>query len=531
MQRYTSIVIAIMALTACVKAFGEVNLELQVKPDIPYIIEVIDLKVTPPLRSLNFNLSKFSKYVVYTAALAGEEVVKGVHKNGIISFQFERAYEEFKVTLVLRTVNKTYGAYGLLTIPLPLAPLGQGSNFTLLIHGLPSDPVISDTHLNFSKGYDTILGYYLRLNGSAPSGYLHLIELQVTYTNPKPVIDSIIRTVKIEKEQVIFIDNYTLVGFFDREHSDLELFYPSHFTVDSVRGLMGTYPPTSYRVDPRNDSLKLSVMLMAPPRRSGDRAYLTITLKTPYKCGEDGCELPLLVAVGRYVNNLTVMLRVHGELEIRDLKPIRSMYIQGDTVYLLGSFSVLDNEFSRIKIWVSPRFSAKLSPLYTVASLLVAAIALSIGFVKAKTALSGKKPASIKAAGRAAPPREVVDAMRDLALLLKGWLDECLELSEGKITIRDYSQMAKENKRRYDSLRLKIEKISTGLPDDIKSLIKSFSEKSYSLTRTLHQLENLRTMYDRRMITKREYEQRSAALKEAAQDALYSLESLLKALT
>lgn len=530
MQRYVSIIVAIMALTVCAKAFGEVNLELQVKPDVPYIVEIINLKAAPPLRNLNFNLSKFSEYVVYSAALAGEEVVKGVCENGIISFQFEKAYEEFKVALVLRTVNKT-NVYGLLTIPLPLAPLGQGSNFTLLIHGLPSDPVISDTHLNFSRGHDAALGYYLRLNGSAPPGYLHAIELEVTYISPKPAIDSIVRTIKIEEDQVIFVDNYTLVGFFDRESSDLELFYPSHFAVDSVRGLMGTYPPTSYRVDQRNDSLKLSVRLMAPPRRSGDRAYLTITLKTPYKCGENGCELPLLVAVGRYVNNLTVMLRVHGELEIRDLKPIRSISIQGDTVYVLGSFSVLDDEFSRIKVWVSPKFSAKLSPLYTTALLLIAAIALSIGFVKAKTALSGKQPASIKAAERVAPPREVVGTMRDILLLLKGWLDECLELSEGKITMRNYSQIAKENKRKYDSLRLKIEKISTELPDDVKSLIKSFSEKSYSLTKILHQLENLRTMYDRRTITKREYEQRSAALKEAAQDTLYSLESILKALT
>lgn len=531
MQRYAYAIVAIMALIACVKAFGDVNLELSVKPDVPYIIEIISLR-TSPVKTLSFNLSKFSEYVVYSAALSGGKVVKGNYENEIVSFQFEKEYEEFKVALVLHTVNKI-DTSSQLTIPLLLAPLEQGSNFTLLIYGLPSDPVINDLYLNFSKGFDAVLGYYLRHNGSAPPGSLYPIELEVRYSNPKPVIDNIVRTIKIEKDQVIFIDNYTLIGFFDQESSNLELFYPDNFTVNSVTGLMGAYPPTSYSVDLLNNSLlKLSVKLIAPPRRSGDRAYLTVTLKTPYKCGENGCELPLSVAVGHYVNNLTVMIRLHGELEFQGLKPINLMSVQSDTVYVLGSFSVLDNEFSSIKVWVKPKFATRLSPLYAVAFLLVAAVALSIGFIKAKNAFSAKQPASAKAVERIAPPREVADTVMDMILLLRSWLDGCLKLSEGKITMRDYRQIVKENRKKYDSLRFKIEKISIELPNDIiKSLIKNFNEQSYSLVKTFYQFENLKTMYDRRTITRKEYEQQIAALKETAQDILDSLESLLKSLT
>ncbi|MEM1508792.1 MAG: hypothetical protein QW096_02855 [Thermofilaceae archaeon] len=519
-----------MALTVCVKAFGDVDLELNVKPDIPYIIEIINLK-TSPVKTLSFNLSKFVKYIVYSAALSDEEVVKGNCENGIISFQFKMAHEEFKIAFVLHTVNKT-DTSSQITIPLPLAPLEQGSNFTLLIYELPSDPVINNPYLNFSKGFDSALGYYLRYNGSAPSGSLYPIELEVRYSNPRPVIDSIVRTVKIEKEQVIFTDNYTLVGFFDQESSNLELFYPGNFIISSVIGLMGVYPSTSYSVDSLNNSLKLSVKLMAPPRRSGDRAYLTVTLKTPYKCSENGCELPLSVAVGHYVNNLTVMLRVHGELEFQGLKPINLKSVQSDTVYILGSFNLLNNEFSNIKVWVKPKLATKLSPLYTVTLLLVAVIALYIGFTKTKNIFSAKQPASTKVVEKVAPPQEVVDTVIDIITLLRNWLDECLKLSEGKITMRDYKQIVKENRRKYDSLRFKIEKISMELADDnMKSLIKNLNEKSYSLVKIFQQFENLRMIYDRRTITRKEYERQIAPLKENAQDILDSLESLLKALT
>ncbi|RLF06663.1 MAG: hypothetical protein DRK00_01035 [Thermoprotei archaeon] len=523
MRRLLLALALLLTLTYIAGASGEVTLSVNAYLDTPYLVEQIDVRA-PPLTSLAINLSGHVDKLVYAVASAGGSLYEGEVEGEVLRFRFGKAVGEVNIVLVLKCANAT-GRVLELEAPLPLAPLGYASNYTLVLWNLPSEPNVVNSTISLGRGFSEKWTHYLRGNGSSPPGGLGFVKLYSYITTPSPIIARVNRTIVIEEGgKATIIDNFTLVGLLNEPSGTLVLSYPSTVQVEAVEGPLGPYPPNGYSVKTLDEETRVTIKLRAPPYRAGDRAYVWVKLRAPLRREGARYEIPAFLGVGHYIPLLKLRVKVRGRAEFQGLNPLRE-WVEGDyRVYDLGSFKLVDEKHAPALMAIV-ELAPQRPPLYIVATLILAAAAAAGYFLRGRR-LEGRKEAVVEAL-ETTP--ELVGILEERRRLIESLMDNWRRLEEGKLSRHAYRQIYSRLRRREEELRRRAVAIARELPQAAEKLSEFDKAVSTALSR-LSRMEELLRRAGRGLIEKREYKRRVTELEREFDDALRVLEEVIEGL-
>ena len=528
-MRWRLLQLALLTVLMCnaVMAGGEealVNIDVVLDP--PYLVEQLRMELTKPTSTLRFNLSGYTDRVELALASTGEYLVEGRVEGNFTVFEFTSPVSKVDVVFVFRNVTIS-GRLVVLELPLLLAPLDVAANYTVLVHELPSEPNIANSTVSLGKGFSEDWRHYLRGNGTAEPGSLGLARLYTYLIDPSPKVDRLDRTVLVESYgEAVVIDNMTLVGVAEGPSTRLELAYPPYCEVVEVRGILGPYPPTSYRVTRSNESLKLSITLRAPPYKVGDRTYLEVVLRVRLEKIGEVYMLPAFMGIGHYVPRLHVRVNVRGEAVFEGIKPVER--VEGEfTVYELGNFKLI-NELYGIKISASFKLRPRPIPPYIPAGMAVAVIVAVAGYLMRSRGLREEKEAVIEALK---PASELVELLEERRRLLESMIENWRKLEERSLSRHAYRQVASRLRRREEELRRATRNLLKKESGEVVRMVREFDIRATRVINNVSRMEDLLRRAGRGLISKRDYRREVSVLEKEVEKALLTIDTIIRKLS
>jgi len=371
-------VLVLMAVSVTLPAtLASPRVEARVRFDAPFVVMALKVENVTSA-TLTLDLGNYSERLVYHFAVAKGSLVE-TSLNGTLLKVDTGGASSIEVWAVLRTL-KVEGERVLIDLPSPLVPLeANESVYTLLLYDLPAQPTaLPPSPLNISSGYNETLRYYATGAAKVKPGPAGNLTLDLGFPYLPPALAKVERTLEVDSLRTVLIDNLTLVGLGSRQLANISLEYPAHLRVEGVGGLLGPYPPASYTVSYRGNRTLVTIRLLAPPHSPGDVAYVWVKLSCPTLLTDGSVRLPALMSIGRFVENLTVTLRVRGELEGLG----RGEAEDSCRVYRLPSRKLLGGEVDPYLV-LRGRLLPPPQPNYAALAALLVAFA-SLGYVAAR---------------------------------------------------------------------------------------------------------------------------------------------------
>lgn len=518
MRKLAWTLIALSILVAC-SAAATPSVEAEARIEPPYAI--VKLTVRGLLTStLTLDLGNFSSLVEYTFAVTDGVVTHGSLNGSKLVFQTPVQGVDHNIYIVLRTFK--YEFYNVIySLPAPLVPIeALPCNFSLEIRDLPSMPTVTHSTFNVTTGYNESLRYYIRGATFAEEPSANL-TFSLGITQLPPAVKKLERTLVIDAQRVTIIDNFTLQGLSAYSSESLVLTYPLGLDVEGVGGLLGPYPPARYSVTRTENSTRISISLLAPPAGEGDLAHVWVRLSSPLVSRGDRYAIPTFVGVGCYVQNLTVTVKVRGEL-----MGLGGGWLEdGYRVYRLPSRRLLGNEVDPYLV-LEGRLQPPHQPNYPLLSAVLAALA-ALGYLMFMR--SGRAP-STAASVEVKLTSELVETLRERSSNLASLLDSWGRYNSGKLSRQAYRQAVLRYRRRETELKKRSRDAAVKSEEALR-LLDRIDNLFSEVDKCLNSFEELKTSMDKGFIPEREGRRRIAELEERLQRIRDELDELISRYT
>lgn len=504
-------------------AQGGPRVRVDARLDPPFIVESLDVELASPSSSLAFNVSLAKRVLEYAVATAEGVAASGVLHGDALLFNFSRPVSSAKVWLVFRALNVSYGSAEL-AVPLPLAPLGVGPlNASFTVWDLPSQPLEVVSRFNVSKGFSPELQNFLSGNATVEAGALEVIKVSFSATNLPPAIERLVRVIVVEPEALTVLDNYTLVGVAAEGASNVTFVYAADLELKGVRGLIGPYPPTYYSFTRLNGTTKVQLSLLAPPYEAGDRTYVELELTAPLKRADGALLLPALVAVGRYVPDMRVLVKVRGSAVFHGIAPAGEHQDGDYRVYELevGKFLGEGEEpFVKADVAFTPRAPTRYAAL---GALLVAFAAFAyLAFSKMKregTAASAPPVAVVLESG-------ALDVLKDRVANAEALLEVWEKYDAGKLSAQAYRQAVSRLRKREMELRRRCREAVSN--SELIEKINEFDRVIDEIFSKLSEMEEAKRNIEKGALPRREGRKRLDGLRNEVEELLDKLHSTVQ---
>lgn len=508
-MRLCALAAAILLLSNVALAAPVVEMRARVEP--PYVVVHL-LGRGFQAASATIDLGNFSRYLEYaTAVINGTRSPLRV-QGGKLSFGLT-AGGGFELWLALNTTLRGAGVL-YVSLPAPLVPVeARDCNFTLTVSDLPSYPSVVSSPFNVSVSYGG-QRYSLRAALSVEAPRVGNLTFSVLATMLAPSIERLDRTLYVDAQHLTIVDNFTLVGFAGRSQGNVTLTYPGFVEVREVGGLLGPYPPTFYSVERQGDATVVSIRLLAPPEARGDRAIVWVKLSAPLSTVEGRYALPAFLSVGWYVSNLTITLKVRGEL--RGVERVGAE--GGYTIYRLSGQKLLPEEADPYVL-----VEGHLYPPPTPNYLLIAALAVVLAAVGAVMRL--RRPKGELVAAEVRVSSELLAVLRERGSNLEAYLGVWGSYRRGKLSRQALRQAAQRYMRREAELRRLAEVLASS--EEARELLEKVDGIFAEVGRLLREAEEVVSGAGRRL-SERERERRLSDIERKLRESLDDLHEVLK---
>lgn len=492
------------------------SVEARVRIEPPYV--VINLTVRDlPVSKLTFDVGNFSRLIEYAFAVTNGVVAYGSLEGSKLIFQTPASRGDHTLYVVLRSFK--YEAYSVIfSIPTPLVPIeALPCNFSFTIYGLPSMPSVIQSPFNVTTGYNESLRYYITATTTAAEEPSANLTFSLSAARLPPAIKKLERTLIIDSQRVTIIDNLTLQGLASYTSDSINLTYPLDLGVEGIGGLLGPYPPTRYSVTRIGNSTRISIPLLAPPSSEGDLAYVWVKLSSPLLSQGNRYMIPAFLGVGYYVQNLTITLKVRGELTGLGSGALEDGY----RVYRLPERRLLGVEVDPYVV-LEGHLQPPQHPNYLLLSAVIAAFAALGYFMFSR----GGRAAPTVASVEVKLTSQLIKVLREREDNLDAFLDSWSKYGSGKLSRQAYRQAVLRYRRREAELRRLAREEAPRSEESLK-LLDRVDNLFLEVDIILNRFEELKNSIDKGFITDREGRRKIAELDEKLQRIRDELEELI----
>lgn len=496
--------VALIALSPLGAVIAVPVVEARVRLDPPFAIISLVFK-NFSASALTFDLGNHSRYLEYSFAIANDSVIQGVLNGTMLHFNASGGKAIIEVWTVFKNFKYEFHTVTV-TIPAPLTPLeARECNFLLIVHDLPSQPTVVSSPFNVSMGYNTTLQHYV--SGSTRAGPAGNLTLNLGSANIAPAIVKVDRTIIIDSERTVIIDSLTLQGLVENGLANITLIYSESLNVEGVGGLLGPYPPTHYSVTYASNATKVAIKLLAPPRRIGDFSYLWVKLSKETITKDDKVALPAFLSIGRYVQNLTVVVKVRGELHELNQAQTEG----GFRIYRFPQLKVLGRDADPYVV-LGGRLLPPQQPNYPLLIALLAALAAAGYLASAR----GASPEAAAVVEEVKITSELARVLKERSSNLDALLDAWSKYNSGRLGRQAYKQALFRYRRRESELKKQGRGLVSGQEAALK-LLEMLDGLFLEIDRCLSEIEDVQTRASRGLITEKERRERTSAINEKLQ--------------
>ncbi|MEM1691412.1 MAG: hypothetical protein QXE91_03785 [Thermofilaceae archaeon] len=505
----------IMLLTLVpLSATAAPSVEAKARVEPPYVILTLSVQDLPT-STFTLDIGNFSHFLEYAFAVTNGAVAYGSLEGSKLIFQ-TKMVGNTTIYMVLRTFKYEYHSI-VFSLPAPLAPIETlPCNFSLTIYGLPSMPSVIQSPFNVTTGYNESLRYYIKGATVAEEPWGNL-TFSIGTTRLPPTIKRVERTLMIDAQRVIIVDNITLQGITDYNTESIDLTYPLSLDVEEVGGLVGPYPRALYTVTRTGNSTQVGISLLAPPAREGDLAFVWVKLSSPLLSKDNRYLIPAYAGIGHYVPSFTVTLKVRGSLT-----GLSEAAVEGDyRVYKLPERKLLGVEVDPY-IMLEGSLLPPPQPNYLLISMIFAVIAALSYFMSSRV-------------GRAAPTEtrvevkltgELIAVLKERSDNLAAFLDSWSKYDKGKLSRQAYRQAVLRYRRRETELRRRAREVALKSEESLK-LLDKVDNIFFEVEKLLNRLDELKTSMEKGLMPQTEGRRRITELNERLEQLRNELEELI----
>ncbi len=492
------------------------TLSVDVSARIEYGYALVLLRIDSPqsFTLLRYNITGLEERLALALAEIDGRLYRGTISGGSLVFDFKSEVNRVNITLIFLDAVKRVNDTLILSIPVPLSPVGWEAE----THGTVS---FGSSRVKISRPTVGKPGTgVINVTSRVTPGVTETYTGEVRATAYKMIsIQSLKRTIYIEgTDKILMEENYTLTTLSDSPQTLFTLRFPREYKVLGVEGPLGPYPRTGnsgYNVQGSGDYKIIFINLRAPPRKRGQKTSVVIKVELNTTSIDSTLSLDAFVGTGIYINHYDIYIAVRGEAEI-DYPLINEFKKGGYTFYKLKPAGPLFREemYPKVtcKVNIVPQGLAVM-PLILIISLSLVSAALVV-IIRARVAKPATKERERVIERIEETEREKIrELIKRRAETFRSALTSWEKVKSRKISKHTYNQLFRRLMRKEVELSKKISGIAKSVADEtLQKQVAEIDSLAKDIRRLFKEISRVERSFKSGLLESREYKRRLSEL-------------------